>query len=53
MPLGGRRTGGRPEIKPVHLSLPDLAHQRSFTAGRTLAFIPASRRFSAGSIPSA
>jgi hypothetical protein len=35
--------------QPVHVSLPDLAHQRSFAVGRTLTLIPFSRRFSAGS----
>jgi hypothetical protein len=51
MPLRGRSTGRRPEIQPVHLSLPDLAHQRSFIAGRSLFLILATRRFSAGSTP--
>ena len=51
VPFRRRRTGRRSEIKRVHLPLPDLVHQRSFTVGRTLALIRFSRRFSAGCTP--
>src|SRR2546429_2061575 len=51
MAIRWRRTGRRPEVKPVHLSLPNLAHQRSLTVRRTLALIPFSRCFPAGSVP--
>src|SRR5581483_4274301 len=51
MPLRECRTGWRPEVKPIHLSLPDITHQRSFIVRRTLVLIPFSRRFSVRSTP--
>src|SRR6266852_5695287 len=51
MPLRGRRTHRRSEVKPVYLSLPNLAHQRSLTVRRTLALMPFSSRPSAGFTP--
>src|SRR5579872_5518118 len=53
MPVSRCRTGAGPEVQPVHLSLADLAHQRSLAARGSLAFIPFSRRFSVGSTRSA
>src|SRR6266850_1694111 len=49
MPIRGCRTSRGPEVKPIYLSLPNLAHQRSLTVRRILALIPFTRRLSTGS----
>lgn len=44
-----RRSFGRTAIQPLSLPLPEPAHQRSVIVERTLALMPRSSRFSAGS----